>query len=155
MEIFYYDKRKLLWLLVFNALLLSSVIFASESGSVNLGFVSLIAIICLVSFSASLYVVLFPQKLAVLNEDGIKIDHNFMLKWQDIAVAEKKRVPGLMKREIILLTPKESAPYSLTLMQRLCKNSHYGAFSIPLYAMSAVDGESIEKAVARYIPLQN
>lgn len=155
MEVFYYDRRQLLLWLAFNALLLLMVVLTGQCCPLNLGLISVAAFVCLISFSASLYVVLFPQKLTQINHEGIKIDHNALLKWEDIAKAEKVMVHGLGKREIILFTLKDEGAYRLTLTQKLTRKSPYGAFSIPLYAMTASDADKIFNDIEKYISIVN
>ena len=154
MESFYYDNRQLQKLVLLNAVLLCLVILAGNTCPNHLGWISIVSVLCLVSFSASLYVVIFPQRLALVNDEGIKIDHNAMLKWEDIAKAEQKRVSGCLKREIIAITPKESTAYRRTLMQHLSKCSPYGEFSIPLYVMTEKDKIEIIKAMEKHIKIE-
>lgn len=154
MESFYYDNRQLQKMVFLNAVLLCLVILAGNTCPNCLGWISIVSVLCLISFSASLYVVIFPQRLALVNDEGIKIDHNAMLKWEDIAKAEQKRVSGCLKREIIAITPKEGVAYRRTLMQHLSRRSPYGEFSIPLYAMTKEDRETILKAMEKHIKIE-
>lgn len=154
MESFYYDHQQLQKLVLFNAIMLCLVIWAGNCCPEYLGWISVAAVLCLISFSASLYVVIFPQRLALINEEGIKIDHNALLKWEDIDSAEQRRVSGCLKRDIIFITPKEGVIYRPSLMQRISRRSPYGAFSIPLYAMTADDREAITKALETYIKIK-
>lgn len=154
MENFYYDNQKLQKLVLLNAVMLCLVIWAGNCCPEYLGWISVAAVLCLISFSASLYVVIFPQRLALINAEGIKIDHNALLKWEDINSVEQKCVSGCLKRDIIVLTPKENVAYRPTLMQRISRRSPYGAFSLPLYAMTAEDREAIMKALEKHLKIK-
>ena len=151
METFYYDNRQLQKLVFLNAVMLCLVILAGNACPNCLWWISIVSVLCLVSFSASLYVVIFPQRLALVNDEGIKIDHNATLKWTDIAKAEQKRASGFLKREIITIIPKEGVAYRRTLMQHLSGRSPYGEFSVPLYAMTGEDAKAIIKAMEKHI----
>ena len=56
--------------------------------------------------------------------------------------------------EIIAITPKEGVAYRRTLMQHLSRRSPYGEFSIPLYAMTEEDRETILKAMEKHIKIE-
>lgn len=154
MSNFYYDSQKLQKLVFLNALLLVAVIFIGNNCYEHMWFISVIAVLCLISFSASLYVVIFPQRLAQIDDEGIKIDHNAKLKWEDIDKAECKKVKGFLHREIIFLQVKEGVKYRRSLMQYFSKHSPYGEFSIPLYAMTKEDGNRIKDEMNKYIKIK-
>lgn len=153
MSTFYYDNQKLQKLVFLNAVLLSLVILIGNHCPEHMGYISIIAVLCLISFSASLYVVVFPQRLALIDEEGIKIDHNAKLKWEEIAKAEYKKVKGCMKREIIVLSVKDGVKYRRSIMQHLSKHSPYGEFSIPLYAMTEDDKKAIKQELSKHIKI--
>lgn len=148
---FYYDNIKLQKLLLLNAVLLSAVIVIGNYMPQYMWFVSVIAVLCLISFSASLYVVVFPQCLAQIDDEGIKIDHNAKLKWSEIESAEQKRVSGCMHRDIIVLTVKDGVKYRKSIMQYISAKSPYGEFSIPLYAMTADDVAAVTAELKKHI----
>ena len=54
---------------------------------------------------------------------------------------------------IIVFKLKENVTYPLSFMQKLCTNSPYGAFSIPLYAMTKEDKERIEQEIEKYVKI--
>ena len=155
MNNFYYDHQKLQKLVFLNALLLAAVIFIGNNCYEHMWFMSVIAVLCLISFSASLYVVIFPQRLAQIDDDGIKIDHNAKLKWEDIDKVEYKKVKGFLHREIIFLQVKEGVKYRRSLMQYFSKHSPYGEFSIPLYAMTKEDRMSIIEELRTHTQIQD
>ena len=97
------------------------------------------------------FVLIFPQPLAVTNQEGIKIDHNAMLSWNDIALAEEKYTSFISRRPIIALHLSAEAKdkYKLTFMQHLCKHNVFTEFSIPLYAMSPEAAQEIKNIIKR------
>ena len=151
---FYYDNIKLQKLLLLNAVLLSAVIMVGNYTPQYMWFVSLVAVLCLISFSATLYVVVFPQCLAQIDDEGIKIDHNAKLNWGDIESAEHKLIPGCLHRDIILLKVKDGVKYHKRFMQYMSGKSPYGEFSVPLYAMNDDDAEAIVAEIAKYIEIK-
>ena len=153
MSIFYYDKRQLYFLTIANVFLLVTVVLLSNVITNSLWWCSIVSVICLLSVSASAFVTLLPQKLASISEIGIRIDHNELLKWEDIKTAEKIKPSRFSKRMIIVFKLKENVTYPLSFMQKLCTNSPYGAFSIPLYAMTKEDKERIEQEIEKYVKI--
>ena len=151
---FYYDNIKLQKLLLLNAVLLSAVIVIGNYMPQYMWFVSVIAVLCLISFSASLYVVVFPQCLAQIDDEGIKIDHNAKLSWGDIESAEQKRVSVCMHRDIIVLTVKDGVKYRRRFMQYMSAKSPYGEFSIPFYAMTADDVKAVTAELKKHIEVK-
>lgn len=151
---FYYDNIKLQKLLLLNAVLLSAVITVGNYTPQYMWFVSVVAVLCLISFSASLYVVVFPQCLAQIDDEGIKIDHNAKLNWNDIESAEQKRVSGCMHRDIIVFKLKDGVKYHKSLMQYISAKSPYGEFSIPLYAMTADDVKAVTTELKKHIKIK-
>lgn len=153
MEVFYYNKRQLFLLSFFNVVMLFSVVCISNFFDSFLWWNAVVTVLCLASLSASLFVTLFPQKLAIVSAEGIKIDHNELLKWEDIETAQKVKPSKLSRRYIILFETKPGCEYNHSLMQKISKKSSYGAFSIPLYAMTKADREKIEEAISKYIKI--
>lgn len=153
MSTFYYDKKQLYLLTIINITLLVTVVILSNTISNSLWWCSIVSVICLLSVSASLFVTLMPQRLASISEIGLKIDHNELLKWEDIATAEKIKPSRFSKRKIIVFKLKDNISYPLTFMQKISANSPYGAFSIPLYAMTKEDCEKIEQEIEKYVKI--
>lgn len=151
MKIFYYDRCQLFYAVLLNVFLLGFCICAGHYCPKYLWVISLITVVCLVSFSASLYVFLFPQKLAIIDDEGIIIDHNAKLLWRDVAEIKKIWVSGLLGRKIIRFDLKADVSYPLTIMQKISKKSEYGAFSIPLYAMQEEDAAVVEQLIDHFV----
>lgn len=162
---FYYDYRQLLVLLIVYSLLSIFVyIIASCLQQMNFydnWFLLMLQIITeifvLLALASIFYVVVFPQKLAVVQKEGIKIDHNQLLKWQDIALAEEKYTSYISRRPLIALHLKEGAlsNYRLTFMQKLCKKNIFTPFSIPMYAMRPEDAAYIRELIKRQVKYED
>ena len=155
---FYYDKNKLALLTLiysFITLLIAGLgDYLALKGYLNCYCIQWALIITLtlslLALISSIFVFVFPQKLAVVTNKSIKIDHNEPLLWQDVEYAEELRTNSYSPRSIIRLIVREDAKYNLTFMQVLCKKNLYTAFSIPLYAMTAEDVEKIRDLVKKH-----
>ena len=155
---FYYDKNKLALLsLIYSIITLLIAALGDflalkgllECNCIQWG-LSITLTLSLLALISSIFVFVFPQKLAVVTNKSIKIDHNEPLLWQDVEVAEEIRTNSYSPRSIIRLIVREDAKYNLTFMQVLCKKNLYTAFSIPLYAMTAEDVEKIRDLVKKH-----
>ena len=157
---FYYDRRQLLVLTTLYAFLAIFVYLVSVSlkeanmfnNWVLFGFLVATQIFTLLALALVLFVTTVPQNLALINKDGIIIDHNEMLKWHDIELAEEKYTSFLLRRPFIALhvKPEELKKYHLTFMQKLCKNNVFTPFSIPMYAMHPEDAAEIRNIIKRH-----
>lgn len=162
-EIFYYSSKKIVLLNIFYALVtivawkMLNCMFVCGfiSNWIIFGFCIVLMVTTLLALASSVFVMIFPQKLAVINSKSIKIDHNEVLMWQDVEFAEEKQTNNLTKRSIIALHVKKDAHYNLTFMQKLCKNNIYTPFSIPLYAMTDDDVKEIRILVQKYCKYVN
>jgi len=162
---FYYDYRQLVvltalyfliaafFMLVWHCLMTVSMynnplLCVLTTGTIAITVLALISVV---------FVLIFPQKLAFINKDGIKIDHNEMLRWQDVEVAEEKYTSFVMRRPLIALHLKDGAikNYRLTFMQRLCKNNVFTPFSIPMYAMRPEDAAEIRAIIKKHCKYQD
>lgn len=162
---FYYDKRQQIVLLGLYSIISLLVYMISETivstGLYNNWFLLVVLIVTqvltLLALAAIFYVVIIPPKLAVVNKEGIKIDHNQLLKWQDIALAEEKYTSYISRRPFMALHLKDGAlaKYRLTLMQKLCKKNIFTAFSIPMYAMRPQDAASIRELIKKHVKYED
>jgi len=155
MKEFYYN-RKLLRNWAFVSLIMLLLAFSFKSPSFDLlffeGFVKMLALcFCLSMF----YVYIRPQRLAKIDDEGIVIDKNVKLKWSDIEKAERFHRVGVLGRDFIRFKLKKSAKYRLRNMQKLSAMSKYGAFSIPLYAMTKDDAALIEKEIYKHLTVRS
>ena len=150
---FYYSRRKLGIYLLLNLVLLALaglftwIIFPDYSLVYGYALIT-----CVISLLASLIVFIFPMKLAVLNDESIKIDHNEPLLWSQIKTIEKEGVVCFgVDRSIIKLIPTKLSNYHKSLMQRITDSSRFGMFSIPLYAMDKKSAQEITKLIEEHV----
>lgn len=149
--LFYYDRRKLKQLLIFNLIVLAVlVVFGKNIFYPLIPAGLLVILLSFLSTLASAHVCFFPQKLAIVTDEEIKIDRNTPLKWKNIAEANEIFAGPGRRRRIIVLRPVEGFKYRLTFMQRICRYLKFTAFSIPLYAMTGDDAEKIRTIVAAH-----
>lgn len=164
-EVFYYDRRQLVVLTVIYALTACFVYLVSNClVSVNMyGNAFLMAVLIvtqwltLLSLAMAMFVAFFPQKLAVINAEGIKIDHNQLLEWKDVRAAEEKYTSYISRRPLIALCLKEGRleKYRLTFMQHLCKHNVFTPFSVPMYAMRPEDSARIRELIKKYVKYED
>lgn len=148
---FYYDRKKLGWLLLFNLVgLVLLVVFGTYLFHPLMAFGFLVLLLWFIATLASAHVYFFPQKLAVINDREIKIDRNVPLKWDDISTAEEIAVGCFGRRKIIVFKTVKNFKCPLTIMQHICRTSRYTPFSIPLYAMTKTDADDIRSLIAAH-----
>lgn len=162
---FYYDKRQLLVLLIIYAIFALFISMTTKCLALNnfynltsLAVMQIITeIICLLALAATFFVIIFPQKLAVVNKEGIKIDHNELLRWSDIALAEERYTSYISRRPFMALHLKEGAlsKYRLTFMQKLCRHNIFTPFSIPMYAMRPEDAAQIRELLKKQVKYED
>ena len=88
--LFYYDRRKLKLLLAFNLIVLAAlVVFGKNIFYPQIPAGLLVILLWFFSTLASAHVCFFPQKLAIVTDEEIKIDDNAPLKWKNIAEANE------------------------------------------------------------------
>ncbi len=151
-QTFYYSRRKLGLYLLFNLGLLALAILFTWSVFPDYQPVYYFALItCCISILSSLFVFLIRMPLAVIDAEGIKIDHNQPLKWSQIKSVERDVSNYLgFEKPFLRIVPQKIGAYKMSFMQRLVGNSQFGAFSIPLYAMSDKNAKQIEKLIKEY-----
>ena len=159
--VFYYDRRQQIALAIFYAIIALIVCGLSEIVNVYpqcfdaalITALLITKILIIAAFILTLIVVIFKPTLAIVNKDGIKIDHNEMLSWDDITIAEEKYTSYITRRPLIALhvDPIAIKKYHLTFMQILCKNNVFTPFSIPMYAMTPHDAEAIRNAIKKHV----
>lgn len=151
---FYYNRKKLRNWAIFSILLLVVALWFPASSLAEIVWLTIVKIIVLISAMAAFYVFMNPQRLAKIDDEGIEIDHNAKLKWKDVEAVE--RIGGCCGcfccgRNFLRFKLKKGVKYPLTFMQKMSATSKYGAFSIPLYAMTKEDGQRIEKEIAKHL----
>lgn len=155
-KIFYYSRHKLGLYLLFNFGLLALAILFTWSIFPDYKPIYFFAITtCCLSLLSSLFVFLIRMPLARINEQGIKIDRNNLLPWANIDTVEHLVLNNCFSERCILkITTKNLSDYKMSFMQRIAGKSIYGAFSIPLYAMTEKNAKSIERLIASYLKPQ-
>jgi len=153
MKEFYYNRKKLRnWAIASLFILLIALGFVATTLP-EIALITAIKLVALASALVAFYVYMKPQKLAQIDNEGIIIDHNAKLKWKDIEALEKFEGRGLCGRSFIRFKLKSGKKYPLTFTQKLASGSKYGAFSIPLYAMTKDDAAAIEKEIKKHLKI--
>lgn len=148
---FYYDQKKLRnWAIISIVLLLIALWFPATK-LYELIWVTVVKLVVLVSALAAFYVFMNPQKLAQIDEEGIVIDHNAKLKWADVEKVERVKSRCCCGNDFLRFKLKKGAKYPLTLMQKMSEGYKFGAFSVPLYAMTKEDAQRIEEEINKYL----
>lgn len=162
-ETFYYSRAQIILLTLLYAAVAYTVYLAAN-GCISKTFIQndfaggvliLTMVLSLAALASAVFVMIFPQKLAVVSAKQIKIDHNAPLLWRDVELAEEKHSSCLSRRPFIALHLKDGAVYPLTFMQKLCRNNVFTPFSLPLYAMTKEDADKLRKLVKKHAPYQN
>lgn len=160
---FHYDRRKLIGLAVFNVLF-TMFIWKMTSCLLSKGLITSSIEMCLhiivislaiLALIGSTFVAIHPLRLALLTDEGITIDHNETLKWQDIEIAKEVKAPYFLPQQAIALHVKEGVTHKLTFMQKICENNVFTAFSIPVYAMTVKDANEIRKIIKQKCKYEN
>ena len=153
---FYYSRHKLGLYLLFNFGLLALTILFTWSIFPDYKPIYFFAITtCCLSVLSSLFVFLIRMPLAKINDQGLKIDCNNLLPWSNIDIVEHLVLKGCFSdRHILKITPKNLSDYKMSFMQKIAGKSIYGAFSIPLYAMTEKNAKSIERLLVSYLKPQ-
>ena len=96
---------------------------------------------------------LHKQRLALITDESIAIDHCQPLAWNDIDYAEERVVRCCFRKlKIIVLIPKSGLDYQYNFLQR--HNGDFTAFSIPLYEIiTKTDAEEITALIAKKVKL--
>lgn len=140
-KIFYYHFKRLNAWLIFNLILTGLIVSCLFCHRVWF-YTQMYVIVGVVIFSwlVWIYKYVLPQKMAVVTDESITIDHNAPLKWRDIAAAEIREIYCcLQKRKILVLLPKEGIDYQYNWLQK--HNAGFTAFSIPLYGILTPEDE--------------
>lgn len=162
-ETFYYDRKKLIGLAIFNVFLvlfiykmtLCLIAKAILTSLVGLSFLYIVLALALLALLGSTFVAIYPLRLALITDKEIIIDHNEPLKWSDITVAKEFKASYLYPQHAIALHTKDGLKHNLTFMQKVCKNNVFTPFSIPLYAMTPKDASKITKIIKQKVKYEN
>ena len=146
---FYYSRKKLGIYLAFNVLLLSLAIVFTLIIFPDFPIAYYFALgSAMLSLCSSIIVFLIPLPLAVITPECLKIDHNPPLLWPQITNIKKIKIKEcLFAKSILRIETIPLENYQYTFMQKISAKSEFGAFSIPLYAMSKKEAKQIEKII--------
>ena len=96
------------------------------------------------------YKYLFKHVLAQTSPEGLKIDHNEILKWEDITSLEPKNVRlGLRRLPVITIKTRPAMRYKYNFLQKRCEKIGFGAFSLPLYDADNKEIETLVKVIKK------
>lgn len=162
-ETFFYDRKKLILLAVFNVFLvfliwnITSCLLAKGliTTSFEIALHILVMTLALLALAGSLFVAIHPLRLALVTDNEITIDHNVALKWKDIEVAKEFKASYIYTQQAIALHVRKGVTHKLTFMQKICKNNVFTPFSIPLYAMTPKDAQKIRKIIKQKCKYEN
>lgn len=135
-KIYYYHFKRLnLWLLFNLVLIIKAIYCIMVHPKIMMYPQSYVILGCIfVSVAAWCYKYLLRHPMALVTDEGIKIDHCEMLKWQYIASTEERVVHcGFQKMKVLVLHPKKDIDYRYNFLQK--HNCGFTAFSIPLYGI--------------------
>lgn len=152
---FYYNRTKLRhWLFISFLMFVAMLCCSADTLLLEIWF-DVVKVLTLIFFIGMLYVCIRPQTLAQIDNEGIIIDSNAKLKWSDISKAEVIRSQNYGGRHFIRFKLKKGAHYKLRWMQKMSAKTRYGAFSIPLYAMTSKDALQIEKEIMKHMSVSS
>ena len=153
---FYYSRKKLGLYLLFNIILLALAVLFTLSIFPEYPAVYYFAIgSCIMSLISALIVFIIPLPLAVINAESIKIDRGSPLLWKYVESVEKIKLNrNIFSKYILRINTSKLKHYRYTFMQKISSCSEFGAFSIPLYAMTPSDARAIERTIRSHLKAQ-
>lgn len=155
MKEFYYNKKMLLRWAICSFILFGVSFLVSSNMTAFAALVCIVRLLALSFCLGMVYVCVKPHRLARIDEEGITIDSNVKLKWSDIEKVEHLKCKCFCRRDFMRFKLKKSAKYQLRIMQKISAMSKYGAFSIPLYAMTSNDAIAIEQEIMKHLTLKS
>ncbi len=107
--------------------------------------------VCVFSWAMWAYKYIYPQRLALVDDKSITIDHCRPLLWKDIDYAEERIVRCCFKKlKIIALVPKKGINYHYNFLQK--HNGEFTPFSIPLYnIVSEADKQELQQIISQKV----
>lgn len=154
-KIFYYDFNKINAWLFFNLLLLGLLVLCSLKcpGLIYWWQMQVLWGTWVFSCAVWSWKYLHKQRLAIITDETITIDHCRPLAWKDIDYAEERIVRcGFHRLKIIVLIPKDGINYRYNFLQR--HNGDFTAFSIPLYdIVNRKDAEEMTALIEKKVKL--
>lgn len=153
---FYYNFKPLNAWLIFNLIITLLVGSCFMCGWQVLFWPQMQVLIGTVLFSWGTwyYKYIYPQIMAVVTDESIKIDHTNPLKWQDIDYAQEQDVFCCFRKyRVLALIPKKDISYKYIWWQ---KYNCFPAFSIPLYGLlTKEDEKELMSLIAKKVKLKH
>ncbi|MBR6663846.1 MAG: hypothetical protein IKL33_03355, partial [Alphaproteobacteria bacterium] len=149
---FYYSRKKLGAYLVFNIILLTLAVLFTLTVFPDYPSAYYFALIsCAISLTGALFVFLARLPLAIITPECLKIDRNKPLLWGQITGIKKIKISKFpFSKSILRIETIPLKEYRYSFMQKISAKSEFGAFSIPLYAMSKKDAKQIERIIRQH-----
>ncbi len=155
-HVFYYKFKKLNGWLCFNAIFGVLLVYACFCCPYMIFWRQMHVLWGCFLFSSALwcYKHFCKQRLAVITDEFIKIDHCAPLYWNDIVKAEERNVRCCFKklRVIVLLSRQPFDDYPFNFLQK--HNGEFTPFSIPLYdIVSDADIKKIRRLISKHVKI--
>ena len=147
---FYYGKQQLRKLFIFSATIFCFALVGALIIGIQTFSGALLLCFTFLFVAASLFVYIFPPRLARIDSRSIQIDRAVPLLWCDVVRARLTYSSCFKLRRIIVFELKPRVVYPLTFMQKICKYSRFTPFSIPLYAMESGEQKAICDEISKY-----
>lgn len=151
---FYYGKQQLRKLFIFSATIFCFALVGALIIGIQTFSGALLLCFPFLFVATSLFVYIFPPRLARIDSRSIQIDRAVPLLWCDVVRARLTYSSCLKLRQIIVFELKPRVVYPLTFMQKICKYSRFTPFSIPLYAMESGEQKAICDEISKYCKLE-
>ena len=155
-KIFYYHFNWLNGWFVLNAVLIIMFAYCAIACPCVLMFSQTPILLGVLFFSIGFWVYKYicRHQAVLITDSGIKIDHTQMLRWKDVAAAEKCDILCCFKkRRIISLVPKDGIDYHYNYLQ---KHNCFPPFSVPLYCILTPEDEAeLEKMIASKVKIKD
>ncbi len=153
-KVFYYHFKPFNFWLLLNVVM--TLVFGYCCARCNLLYTAyfyILIVLMIYSWGAWIFKHFFKQRLALITDEYIQIDHSQPLFWKDVVNAEEKIVKcGFKEFKLIILNAKSDIKYKYNLLQK-CVDP----FSLPLYDVikkeDAVALQNITADKVKYISL--
>ena len=119
-KIFYYSFKKLNTVFFVNLFMLLMLIKCTIFCPNCLALLPMQIFAAFIALFFVIWVLLYcvKHKMAIIDDEGIKIDHNNKLRWKDVKDAEIVDVRCcFMKKKVLSLNPKKNIKYEYSFLQ--------------------------------------
>ena len=139
---FYYSFKKNYFWLISNILMIALLVSCCIQFPACLYWwqMQILIITFIVTLLMWCYKYFLKHQVVEVSKKGIKIDHNQILKWNNVIGAEYREVNCCFKKfPVITLRTPRRMKYKYNFLQKRCEKIGFGAFSIPLYDIEKED----------------